>query len=169
MLLKRQQKIQTMASAEAAINRKRKRQVKHLSFPSHFLFAIFNLLSEDLLFLLRSLFENISVIITSKILTNFHWSTGFEIKQYSYQNFHYSVQKTDYLYLSPYLSPTPPPPKKNPSVTHSAYIIIRKRLEKGSGTACKFIKERLWPKCFPVSFTKFFIEQSQLTAVLWKM
>ena len=46
-----------MASAEAAINRKRKRHVKHLSFPSHFFFAIFNLLSEYLLFLLRSLFE----------------------------------------------------------------------------------------------------------------
>ena len=57
MLLKRQQKIQTMAAAEAAINRKRKRHVKHLSLPSHFLFAIFNLLSQDLLFLLRSLFE----------------------------------------------------------------------------------------------------------------
>ena len=118
-----------MASAEAAINRKRKRQVKHLSFPSHFLFAIFNLLSEDLLFLLRSLFENISVIITSKILTNFHWSTGFEIKQYSYQNFHYRVQKTDYLYLSPYLSPTHPPPKKKIPLSRIQHTSLL--LEKG--------------------------------------
>lgn len=130
-----------VTSAEAAINRKPKRHVKtslHIFFV-----VIFNFASKNLLFLWgHCLIWNILVIIKSKILTHFHWSTIFETKQYSFHNFYYSVQKTDYLC---------PSRQKNTSVTNLAHNIIRKRLRYSLQT----YRRDTMQKGFPLNFPQF--------------